>query len=98
MVVEIAPRQLGPVMQMGREAFPAATVSFSLDHSGQPRLVSTMLPQGTSRPTRRLRVNDGHASSGIPANISAAGAWIAVAPLMGHGLNLLNLSSTDVRG
>ena len=44
MVVEIAPQQVGPAMQMGREAFPTAAVSFSLDLSRQPRLVSIILP------------------------------------------------------
>jgi release factor glutamine methyltransferase len=69
-VVEIAPQQLAHVTRMGAEAFPAAAVSFSLDLSRQPRLVSIMLPQGTSRPTRRLRSNDGHETSGIAGDIS----------------------------
>ena len=41
--VEIDPGQVEDVMQIGREAFPAASVSFSHDLLGLPRVVSVLL-------------------------------------------------------
>ncbi len=70
-VVEIAPQQLGPVMQMGTEAFPAAAVSFSLDLLDEPRIVSIMFPESTSRLTRRRQANDDHASPDAAGEVHA---------------------------
>ena len=44
MLVEIAPQQLGPVLDLSRGAFPSARVSFARDLIGLPRVVIVRLP------------------------------------------------------
>jgi release factor glutamine methyltransferase len=43
-LVEIAPEQLGPVSRIAREAMPEASISFSNDLLGLPRMVSVKSP------------------------------------------------------
>jgi release factor glutamine methyltransferase len=70
-VVEIAPQQLGPVLRLGRKAFPGASLSFARDMLGLPRMVTIVSPGGRSRTEERRQAADHHSRPHIPDDVPA---------------------------